>query len=126
MEALRSSGLTEEQAQERYECAVATVRCDDLLLRVADAPEGFCKLIVEARCYILGAHVLGEHSVEVIQIVACMARIMQRDAHRASGGAAVGLLDLHETIGLAARQLIRELGVMSLAPAVGDSGPLYI
>ena len=33
--------------------------------------EGFCKLIVERRHrYLLGAHVLGEYSAEVIQVAA--------------------------------------------------------
>ena len=121
-----SVGLTEEQARERYECAVAVVRYDNLLRPVADGhPDGFCKLIADARQrYILGAHVLGEYSVEVIQMVAaCMAggiRIEQ-----------VAELQLAyptftEAVGLAARKLVRELGAVPLAPAMGDIGPLYI
>jgi pyruvate/2-oxoglutarate dehydrogenase complex dihydrolipoamide dehydrogenase (E3) component len=71
-----SVGLTEAQARERYHCAVAVVRYDDLLRPVIDArPEGFCKLIVERRRRdLLGAHVVGEYSAEVIQMAAaCMA-----------------------------------------------------
>lgn len=121
-----SVGLTEEQARERYECAVAMVRYDNLLRPVADAhPEGFCKLIADARQrYILGAHVLGEYSVEVIQMVAaCIAGGMRIEQ--------VAELQLAyptftEAIGLAARKLVRELGAVPLAPIVGDIGPLYI
>ncbi len=71
-----SVGLTEEQARARYDCAVAVARYEDMLRPVADGqPEGFCKLIVEtARRQIVGAHVFGEYSAEVIQMVAaCMA-----------------------------------------------------
>jgi dihydrolipoamide dehydrogenase len=71
-----SVGLTEEQARTRYDCAVAVAHYDDLLRPVADGqPDGFCKLIVETgQRRILGAHVLGEYSAEVIQMVAaCMA-----------------------------------------------------
>ncbi len=71
-----SVGLTEEQARARYDCAVAVARYEDMLRPVADGqPEGFCKLIVETgRRQIVGAHVLGEYSAEVIQMIAaCMA-----------------------------------------------------
>lgn len=71
-----SVGLTEIEARARYDCAVAVARYEDLLRRVADGqPDGFCKLIVETgRRQIVGTHVLGEYSAEVIQIVAaCMA-----------------------------------------------------
>jgi hypothetical protein len=56
----------------RYDCTVAVARYEDMLRPVADGqPEGFCKLIVEtARRQIVGAHVLGEYSAEVIQMVA--------------------------------------------------------
>jgi pyruvate/2-oxoglutarate dehydrogenase complex dihydrolipoamide dehydrogenase (E3) component len=75
-----SVGLTEEQARSRYDCTVAVARYEDMLRPVADGqPEGFCKLIVEtARRQIVGAHVLGEYSAEVIQMVAaCMAAGMR-------------------------------------------------
>ena len=71
-----SVGLTEEQARSRYDCVVAVARYEDMLRPVADGqPEGFCKLIVEtAERRIVGAHVFGEYSAEVIQMVAaCMA-----------------------------------------------------
>jgi pyruvate/2-oxoglutarate dehydrogenase complex dihydrolipoamide dehydrogenase (E3) component len=64
----------------RDDCAVAVARYEDMLRPVADGqPEGFCKLIVEtAGRQIVGAHVLGEYSAEVIQMVAaCMAAGMR-------------------------------------------------
>ena len=75
-----SVGLTEEQARARYDCAVAVARYEDMLRPVADGqPEGFCKLIVEtAERKIVGAHVFGEYSAEVIQMVAaCIAAGMR-------------------------------------------------
>lgn len=75
-----SVGLTEEQAQARCDCVVAVARYEDILRPVADGqPEGFCKLIVETMGrQIVGAHVLGEYSAEVIQMVAaCMAAGMR-------------------------------------------------
>lgn len=75
-----SVGLTEEQARARYDCVVAVTQYENILRPVADGqPEGFCKLIVETlRRQIVGAHVLGEYSAEVIQMVAaCMAAGMR-------------------------------------------------
>ena len=67
-----SVGLTEAQACDRYDCAVAMVRHGNLLRAVIDGHvEGFCKLIVERRHrFILGAQVLGEYSAEVVQVAA--------------------------------------------------------
>lgn len=116
-----SVGLTEEQAQERYECATAVVHYDTLLRPVADAhPEGFCKLIVDARQrYILGAHVLGEYSVEIIQMVAaCMAGGMRVEE---VADLQLAYPTFTEAVGLAARKLVRELGVVSRVPTAGDS-----
>jgi pyruvate/2-oxoglutarate dehydrogenase complex dihydrolipoamide dehydrogenase (E3) component len=93
------------------------VRYDILTRAVVDARiDGFCKLIVDrgTGC-ILGAHVVGEHSAEVIQVAAtCMA-----------GGVTVNqVADLKfayptfaEAIGLAARGIIRE---MSASLAMSD------
>jgi pyruvate/2-oxoglutarate dehydrogenase complex dihydrolipoamide dehydrogenase (E3) component len=67
-----SVGQTEDQAARDHDVAVGIARYDDLLRPVADGhPEGFCKLIVDRRSHlILGAHVLGEYSAEIVQVVA--------------------------------------------------------
>jgi pyruvate/2-oxoglutarate dehydrogenase complex dihydrolipoamide dehydrogenase (E3) component len=115
-----SVGLTEAQARHQYDCAVAVVHYDDLLRPVADNhPEGFCKLIVERRHrYILGAHVIGEYSVEIIQMVAaCMASGMRVEQ--------VAELQLAyptftEAVGMAAQKLVRELGLAPLPQVWSD------
>ena len=112
-----SVGLTETQAAALGPYAVATVPYADLDRAVIDGRiEGFCKLIVtsgEGR--ILGAHVVGEQAVEVVQIAA------------AGMTAGIGIGHLAELemayptftaiIGLAARRLVRQLGLTPLAPA---------
>ena len=88
-------GLTEAQARERYDCEVAVARYEDLVRPVIDDhPDGFCKLIVERnRRYILGAHVLGEYSAEVIQTAS---RLHGRQpADRADRRAPAGISDVH-------------------------------
>jgi pyruvate/2-oxoglutarate dehydrogenase complex dihydrolipoamide dehydrogenase (E3) component len=115
-----SVGLTETEARQQYDCAVAVVQYDDLMRPVVDAhPEGFCKLIVERRRrYILGAHVIGEYSVEIIQMVAaCMASDMRVEQ--------VAELQLAyptftEAVGMAAQKLVRELGLAPLPQLWSD------
>ena len=119
-----SVGLTEEEARARYDCEVAIVRYDDLLRPVVDARSGgFCKLIVESnRRYILGAHVLGEYSAEIIQMVAtCMATNMRIEQ----------LADLQfafptftEAVGMAAQKCVRQLGIARLAQQWSELRPL--
>ena len=118
-----SVGLTEEEARARYDCEVAIVRYEDLLRPVVDARSGgFCKLIVESnRRYILGAHVLGEYSAEIIQMVAtCMATNMRIEQ----------LADLQfafptftEAVGMAAQKCVRQLGIARLAQQWSELRP---
>ena len=106
-----SVGLTEKQARARYECAVAVARHEDLLRPVADGqPEGFCKLIVETeQRRIVGAHVLGEYSAEVIQMVAaCMAAGMRVEE---VAELQFAFPTFTEGVSQAARMLVRELAV---------------
>jgi pyruvate/2-oxoglutarate dehydrogenase complex dihydrolipoamide dehydrogenase (E3) component len=109
-----SVGLTEAQARDRYDCSVAVARYEDLLRPVADGqPEGFCKLIVETgRRQIVGAHVLGEYSAEVIQMVAaCMAARMRiEDVAELQ----VAFPTFTEGVGMAARMLVHDLGVRAM------------
>jgi dihydrolipoamide dehydrogenase len=119
-----SVGLTEEQARERYDCAVAVARYEDLLRPVADGqPEGFCKLIVETgRRQIVGAHVLGEYSAEVIQTAAvCMAAGMRVEE---VAELQFAFPTFTEAVGLAAKMLVRQLGVRAMPQLWGSlSGP---
>jgi dihydrolipoamide dehydrogenase len=115
-----SVGLTEEQARARYDCAVAVARYEDLLRPVADGqPEGFCKLIVETgHRQIVGAHVLGEYSAEVIQMVAaCMTARMRVEA---VAELQFAFPTFTEGVSQAAQMLVRELGVRAM-PQVWSS-----
>jgi pyruvate/2-oxoglutarate dehydrogenase complex dihydrolipoamide dehydrogenase (E3) component len=109
-------GLTESQAREQGDPAVAVVPYTDMDRAVIDGhPVGFCKLIVDRESHrLLGAHVVGEQAVEIVQIVA---------AGIAGGLRVEQLADLEfayptfsAIVGLAARQLTRELGSVTLAP----------
>ena len=115
-----SVGLTEAAARERYDCEVTVVRYDDLVRPVVDArPEGFCKLIVERhRRYVLGAHVVGEYSAEVIQMVAaCMAGNMRIEQIAELQPA---FPTFTEAVGMAAQQIVRQLGIASWAAVWSD------
>ena len=117
-----SVGLTEAQARERYDCAVAVVRYDQLLRAVIDGhAEGFCKLIVEQRHrYLLGAHVLGEYSAEVIQVAAVAMAANLRVEQLAE--LQLAFPTFTEALGMAAQQLVRTLGVARMPPSPSDLG----
>jgi pyruvate/2-oxoglutarate dehydrogenase complex dihydrolipoamide dehydrogenase (E3) component len=69
-------GLTEREATAHHDIVIGVARYDDLLRPIADGrPDGFCKLIVDRRTrMVLGAHVIGDYSAEIVQMVAaCMA-----------------------------------------------------
>ena len=106
-----SVGLPEAEARSRYNCAVAVARYENLVRPVADGqPEGFCKLIVETKQHkIVGAHVLGEYSAEVIQVVAaCMAAGMRiEDVAELQ----MAFPTFTEGVRVAAHMLVRELGI---------------
>ena len=112
-----SVGLTEEQAHEvEGGYVVSVVPYADLDRAVIDdRTAGFCKLIVSRETHrILGAHIVGEQALEAIQLVAAgMAADMWVEQ--------LAELELAyptyaAIVGLAARRLVRELGVMPLAP----------
>jgi pyruvate/2-oxoglutarate dehydrogenase complex dihydrolipoamide dehydrogenase (E3) component len=107
-----SVGLTESEARARYDCAVAVVDYEGLTRAVADnRTDGFCKLIVDRRDgRLLGGHVLGEYSAEVIQLVASCLE---------SGISVVRIAELQlayptftQGVVIAARRLARELGLI--------------
>ncbi len=108
-------GLTEAQARLSHDIVVAKVPYADLDRAVIDGRRsGFCKLVVDRRQgTVLGAHVVGEHAVEIVSTVS---------AGMASGLRIEALADLElayptfvAIIGLAARQIIREMGTLPVA-----------
>lgn len=115
-----SVGLTEGRARgEGYDCVVAAVRYAELDRGVIDGhAEGFCKLVVDRPSRrILGAHIVGEQAVEVVQIVATAIR---------AGMPVEQLADVEfayptftAIVGLAARRILRELGLVAVSPRWG-------
>jgi pyruvate/2-oxoglutarate dehydrogenase complex dihydrolipoamide dehydrogenase (E3) component len=117
-----SVGLTEEQACGRYDCAVAVARYEDMLRPVADGqPEGFCKLIVETeRRQIVGAHVLGEYSAEVIQMIAaCMAARMRVEE---VAELEFAFPTFTEGVSQAAQMVVNQLGVRPMSQVWSSLG----
>lgn len=121
-----SVGMTERQAALANDCVVAVVSYTDMDRAVIDdRPQGVCKLIVSRQSHqILGAHVVGEQAVEVVQIVA---------AAMAAGMRVERLAELElayptytAIVGLTARQVVRELGMIPLAPSWRALGQLHI
>jgi dihydrolipoamide dehydrogenase len=106
-----SVGLTEAEGRRRYDCAVAVARYENLLRPVADGqPEGFCKLIIETvGRKIIGAHVLGEYSAEVVQVIAaCMSAGMRVEE---VAEMAFAFPTFTEGVQQAAQILVHQLGV---------------
>ena len=111
-----SVGLTEAEACAAGGCLVALVNFSELDRAIIDGhPQGFCKLIIDPKSHrILGAHVVGEQALETIQLVA------------AGMAASITVEQLAEleiayptyaaVVGLAARQLVRRLGLVALSP----------
>jgi pyruvate/2-oxoglutarate dehydrogenase complex dihydrolipoamide dehydrogenase (E3) component len=111
-----SVGLTEAQAQLAGDFLVAQADyCELDRAVIDDRTNGLCKLIVSPENHrILGAHVVGEQALEIV--------------HMAAAGMAAGmwveqLADLQiayptytAIIGLAARKINRQFGVIPLAP----------
>jgi pyruvate/2-oxoglutarate dehydrogenase complex dihydrolipoamide dehydrogenase (E3) component len=112
-----SVGLTEAEARAAEPGCLATVVPYADLDRavIDDHTAGFCKLIVSQETHrILGAHIVGEQALEAIQLVA---------AGMASDMWVEQLAELElayptytAIVGLAARQIVRDLGVMPLSP----------
>jgi pyruvate/2-oxoglutarate dehydrogenase complex dihydrolipoamide dehydrogenase (E3) component len=111
-----SVGLTEAQARERGTYVSALVPYSEMDRAVIDGyQDGFCKLIVSPQDgLILGAHVVGEQALEIVHLVA---------AGMVAGMTVFKLADLEiayptytAVVGLAARQVARQLGGTPLAP----------
>lgn len=108
-------GLTEAQARKDFSIEVAVVPYSDLDRAVIDGhPVGVCKLIVSAQTHrILGAHVVGEQALEVVQIAAAgMASDMWVEQ---LAELQIAYPTFTSILGLAARRIVRQLGVQPLA-----------
>ncbi len=109
-------GLTESEARRHHDVVTATVPYAALDRAVIDDRKtGFCKLIADRRTdRVLGAHVVGEQAVEIVSTVSAgMAGNLQVQQ----------LADLElayptfvAIIGLAARQIAREIGSIQVRP----------
>jgi pyruvate/2-oxoglutarate dehydrogenase complex dihydrolipoamide dehydrogenase (E3) component len=110
-----SVGLTESQARAQEECVVAVVPYSDLDRAVIDdRTQGFGKLIVSTETHrILGAHVVGEQALEIVHLVAAA---MSADMWvEQLAELEIAYPTYTAVVGLAARQIVRVLGVMPLA-----------
>lgn len=121
-----SVGLTEYRARVlEPDCAVALVPYSDLDRAVIDDhQEGFCKMIVSQESHrILGAHVVGEQALEIIQLVAAGMAADMWVEHLAELELAYPTYTA--IIGLVARKLVHQLGVVPLAPQWRSLGKPY-
>jgi dihydrolipoamide dehydrogenase len=112
-----SVGLTELQARAvEPDCVAAVVPYADLDRAVIDNHrEGFCKLIISrVSRQILGAHVVGEQAVEIVQIAAAGIAAGMRIEQLA--GLELAYPTFTTIMGLAARQAVRELDGVSPPP----------
>jgi pyruvate/2-oxoglutarate dehydrogenase complex dihydrolipoamide dehydrogenase (E3) component len=120
-----SVGLTETAARARpgAPVAVTTVAYEDLDRAVLDGrTEGFCKLIAEHGSHrVVGAHVVGEQAVEVVQVAATAMAAGMRVEHLAEVDLAYPTFTA--VVGLAARRLARDLGAVAISPAWRALGP---
>src|ERR671917_45999 len=114
-----SVGLTESRARQGHDCVVAVVPYAELDRGVIDGhTEGFCKLVVDRPTRrILGAHIVGEQAVEVVQIVATAMRSGMPVEHLADVEFAYPTFT--SIVGLAARRILRELGLVAVSPRWG-------
>jgi dihydrolipoamide dehydrogenase len=110
-----SVGLTEEQARAREEVVIGTAWYADLDRAVIDDhTEGLCKLIVSRDTHrILGAHVAGEQALEIVHVVAAgMAADMWVEQ---LAELEIAYPTFTAVLGLAARSIVRQLGVLPLS-----------
>jgi dihydrolipoamide dehydrogenase len=121
-----SVGLTEPQARAGHQVVVAVVPYADMDRAVIDGhPDGYCKLIVSQDNHrILGAHVVGEQAVEIIQLVAAGMAADMWVEHLAE--LEIAYPTYAAIVGLAARQIVRQLGVMPLAPQWRSLGRIHL
>ena len=104
-----SVGMTQAQAIEAHECIVEIVDYAGLPRAVMDArTDGFCKIIIDKDTQeLLGAHVLGSYSAEVIQVAAtCLATKMKVNE---IANLELAFPTFTEALGMAAQRICRNL-----------------
>ena len=112
-----SVGLTEEQARDLEGGYVtAEVAYSDLDRAVIDGhPVGACKLIVSQDTHrMLGAHIVGEQALEIIQLIAAGMAADMWVEHLAE--LEIAYPTYTAVVGLAARKIVQNLGVIPVAP----------
>lgn len=110
-----SVGLTEAEARAGHNYAVAMVNYSEIDRAVVDGhTAGFCKLIVSQDNHrLIGAHVVGEQALEIVHLVAAgMAGDMWVEQ---LAELEIAYPTYTAIVGLAARRLVRDLGVMPLS-----------
>ena len=122
-----SVGMTEEQARAvpgGYVVAVVPYSNLDRAV-IDDHTDGACKLIVSQESHrILGAHIVGEQALEIVQLVAAgMAADMWVEQ---LAELEIAYPTYTAIVGLAARRLVQDLGVMPLAPQWHSLGTLRL
>ena len=103
--------MAQAQAEEDHDCIVEIIDYTTLPRAVMDAwTDGFCKIIIDKETQeLLGAHVLGSYSAEVIQVAAtCLAAKMKINE--------IANLELvfptfTEALGMAAQRICKDLRV---------------
>ena len=121
-----SVGLTEERARVlEPDCIIASVPYAALDRAVIDNHvDGCCKLIVSQDTHrILGAHVIGEQALEIVQLVAAGMAADMWIEHLAELELAYPTYTA--IIGLVARKIVHELGVMPFSPQLRSMGKPY-
>jgi len=121
-----SVGLTEERARVlEPDCIIASVPYGALDRAVIDNhQEGCCKLIVSQETHrILGAHVIGEQALEIVQLVAAGMAADMWIEHLAELELAYPTYTA--IIGLVARKIVHQLGVLPFSPQLRSMGKPY-
>ncbi len=115
-------GLTEDQARAQGECLAVIVPFREVDRAVIDdRTQGACKLIVSQETHrILGAHIVGEQALEAIQLVA--AAIAADMWVEQLAELELAYPTYTAIVGLAARRLCQDLGVVPMASAFRSLG----
>ena len=106
-----SVGMTQAQAEEAHDCIVEIINYENLPRAVMDGrTDGFCKVIIDKETQkLLGVHVLGSYSAEVIQVAAtCLATGMTIDE---IANLELAFPTFTEALGMAAQRICRKLRV---------------